>query len=109
MSASPFNSNSILKFPSSPLILRNGVFRPQSMGKWLRFQASSNGLDKKVVEDMEEGLGDSVETKVEDEQENKGANNSISNGAESTTVSPALDKELKKVTLFHSKLILGSA
>nr|GLL17991.1 uncharacterized protein LOC109149835 [Ipomoea trifida] len=95
--SSPFTSNSISKFPSSPLVLRNGVFRAQFWGKSSRFRASSNGLDKKAVEDMEEGLGDSAETKVEDEQEIKGAN-SISNGAASTTISPALDKELKKVS-----------
>nr|GMC55888.1 protein RESISTANCE TO PHYTOPHTHORA 1, chloroplastic-like [Ipomoea batatas] len=91
--SSPFTSNSISKFPSSPLVLRNGVFRAQFWGKSSRFRASSNGLDRKAVE---EGLGDSAETKVEDEQEIKGAN-SISNGAASTTINPALDKELKKV------------
>nr|GMC50160.1 Heat shock protein Hsp90 family protein [Ipomoea batatas] len=93
--SSPFTSNSISKLPSSPLVLRNGVFRAQFWGKSSRFRASSNGLDRKAVE---EGLGDSAETKVEDEEESKGAN-SISNGAASTTISPALDKELKKVSL----------
>nr|GMC47753.1 NAC domain-containing protein 83-like [Ipomoea batatas] len=93
--SSPFTSNSISKFPSSPLVLRNGVFRAQFWGKSSRFRASSNGLDRKAVE---EGLGDSAETKVEDEEESKGAN-SISNGAASTTINPALDKELKKLVM----------
>nr|GMC52065.1 Heat shock protein Hsp90 family protein [Ipomoea batatas] len=93
--SSPFTSNSISKFPSSPLVLRNGVFRAQFWGKSSRFRASSNGLDRKAVE---EGLGESAETKVEDEEESKGAN-SISNGAASTTINPALDKELKKIEI----------